>query len=443
MYKLVSDDKAQVYLFPQGAIVHMFRAMAGNRPCISRSGLGTFVDPRQDGGKANSITHDDLVSVIEIDGEEYLHFKPVPIDVALIRGTTADENGNITNERELTDLETLALAEAARNNGGIVIAQVQFLAKAGSLSPRSVAVPGVMVDYVVVAKPENHPQTMGHTPDNPAFSNEMRVPPAHVEPLPLDLRKVIARRSAMELVPDAVVNLGVGMSDTVGPVAGEEGVSDMMTLTVEAGVFGGVPQSGLDFGASLNCEAIIDHPAMFDFYQGGGLDLAIVSFGQIDRCGNVNVSRLGPRINGMGGFIDITQNSKKVVFMGFFMNDAKETIENGRLVIHEEGKVQKLVEAVDQITFSGSLASAAGKPIVYVTERAVFELEDGELTVIEIAPGIDLQRDVLDQMGFLPRVSPDLREMPEAILRETWGELREIILNREAAGSDAKTPVTA
>jgi propionate CoA-transferase len=430
MGDLVLENKIEAYLLPQGVMAHLWRHIAGKKPgVISKVGLGTFVDPRIEGAKANSATTEDLVKLIELEGEEWLMYRTFPVDVAVIRATTADERGNLTLEREAIFLEQLSMAQAARNSGGIVIAQVEYLAKQGTLHPQAVKIPGDLVDYVVVAKPENHTQTMA-TYFNPALSGDLKMPLGGIKPMPLDPRKVIARRAAMELVPGGVVNLGIGMPEGVSSVAAEEDVSDLMTLTTELGTYGGVPASGGDFATAYNAEAIIDHGYQFDFYDGGGLDVCFLGLAQTDHEGNLNVSKFGRKVVGPGGFINISQNARKVVFCGTFTNGSKVEIVDGRLHILQEGSRQKFVDRVDQITFSGRYAQEVGKPVLYVTERCVFELIDGEITLTEIAPGINIQRDIFSAMEFTPKVSPDLKEMPTELFKEQWGGLRDTLLGR-------------
>lgn len=427
MARFIAEGKVEAYLFPQGAIAQIWRSTAGRKPgLITKIGLKTYVDPRVQGAKANAKTTEDLIDVIEIDGEEWLHYHNFPANVAIIRGSTADVHGNLTTEREIANFEILSVATAVKNNGGIVIAQVEHIAEAHSLDPKQVKVPGVLVDYIIVSKPENHYQTMKRY-YHPAFSGEMKVPTESIPKMPLNARKIIARRAAKELEPDAVVNLGVGMPDGVSSVAAEEGVSDEFTLTVEFGIFGGVPASGYDFGSSFNAEAYIDHASMFDFYDGGGLDATFLGFAQLDRYGNVNVSQLGSKVIGPGGFINISQSSKKVVFMGTFTNGLKVEVENNELTIIDHGETRKIINDVEQITFSGKFATENNLPVLYVTERAVFDVENGQLRLIEIAPGIDLERDVLRWMDFTPIISDDLQVMDPAIFSEEWKGLKKII----------------
>src|SRR5699024_3634114 len=391
MAKFISEGKVEAYLFPQGTIAQIWRSTAGNKPgLITKIGLNTYVDPRLQGAKANTNTTEDLIDVIEINGEEWLHYHNFPVDVAIIRASTADVNGNLTTEREIANFEILPVAIAAKNNGGIVIAQVENIAEANFLDPKQVKVPGVLVDYIVVAKSENHYQTMKRY-YHPALSGELKVPTEAIPKMPLNARKIIARRAAMELEPDSIVNLGIGMPDGVSSVAAEEGVSDAFTLTVEFGIFGGIPASGYDFGSSFNAEAYIDHASMFDYYDGGGLDATFLGFAQLDQYGNVNVSQLGTKVIGPGGFINISQSSKKVVFMGTFTNGLKVKVENSALTIVDHGENRKIMNDVEQITFSGKFATENDLPVLYVTERAVFDVEKGRLRLIEIAPGIDLE----------------------------------------------------
>lgn len=425
MGKLISENKIEAYLLPQGVLATLWRQIAGRKPgVITKVGIGTYVDPRNDGGKVSALTTEDLVKVIELEGEEWLLYKSFPVDVAVIRATTADEKGNLTVEEESMLAEALPMAQAAKNSGGIVIAQVKYLAKANTLHPKDVKVPGVLVDYIVVAQAENHMQTMG-TLYNPGLAGHIQVPLASLPPMPFGDRKIIARRAAMELAPNTIVNLGIGVPDGVASVAAEEGVADLFTLTTELGTYGGVPAAGADFGSAYNAEAIIEHEAQFDFYDGGGLDMAFLGLAQADRQGNLNVSKFGTRVVGPGGFINISQGAKKVVFCGTLTNGAEMDFSDGRVRIVTEGTTKKFIHNVDQITFSAKFAQEAGTSVLYVTERAVFALENGFLTLTEIAPGIDLERDIFSAMGFMPNISPTLKQMDARLFHETWGGLQE------------------
>ncbi len=414
--RMVAENQVQAYCFPQGAISHLFRAIAGGQPgVVTHVGLGTFVDPRAEGGKCNAVTREDLVQLVELGGREYLFYPAFPVDVAIIRGTTADERGNITMEQEGVTLEALAAAMAAHNCGGIVLAQVKRVAKAGTLDARQVTIPGILVDAIVV----DESQTMSaFTPYNAAYAHEVKVPVTAFEPLPLDARKVIARRAALELWPDAVVNLGFGIADGIAAVAAEERIFAHFTLTIEQGAIGGIPASGGDFGLATNAEALMDAPYQFDFYNGGGVDITFLSFAQVDARGNVNVSRFAGRLIGPGGFINVSQNAKKAVFCGTFTAGGLAVdVAEGHVRISKEGQIRKLVQQVDQITFSGEYAQKGGKPVLYITERAVLRLTDRGLELIEIAPGIDLEQGVLGQMGFRPVIAPDLALMDARIFQ--------------------------
>jgi len=428
---LAVAGEIEAYNLPQGVITHLFRDIAAGKPgTLSRIGLGTFVDPRHGGGKINAVTRDDLVRVMEIDGEEVLFYKAFPVNVGIIRATTADPDGNLTMEREALTLEALAIAMAAHNSGGVVIAQVERLAERGSLNPRQVKVPGVLVDCVVVAeRPEHHMQTFA-TQYSAAFAGELRVPMHTLAPMPMSARKVIARRAALELKRNAIVNLGIGMPEGVADVVAEEKVFDLLTLTAEPGVIGGIPASGLNFGAAVNTQAVIDQPSQFDFYDGGGLDVAILGLAQADAEGNLNVSKFGSRLAGAGGFINISQSAREVVFVGTFTTgDLQVSVAGGRVQIDSEGTSTKFVRAVEHRTFSGARARAQGQRVLYVTERCVFRLAaSGGLELIEIAPGIDLQRQILALMDFAPQVSPDLRLMDAALFDDAPMNLRERML---------------
>jgi len=417
--RFVIDNKIKAHNLPQGVLSQMFRDIAARKPrTITTVGLKTFVDPRLEGGKVNAITTDSIVDLIAFDGREYLAYKTFPIDVAILRGTTADEDGNITMEREALTLESLAQAMAVKSSSGIVMVQVERVVQRGTLNPKHVVIPGVLVDVVVVADQARHWQTFAEV-YNPSFSGETKVPMATVPPLPMSARKIIARRAAFELRPGDTVNLGIGMPEGIANVANEEGVLAMVTLTAEPGVIGGMPAGGLNFGAAYNPQAIIDQPSQFDFYHGGGLDVAFLGLAQVDRFGNLNVSKFGPKLSGAGGFIDITQNAKKVVFAGTFMAGGIDVaIHDGQLMIRQEGRAMKFVQDVEQVTFSGIYAVERRQPVLYITERCVFELTPSGLELVEVAPGIDMEKDILCQMAFRPMVGNDVKLMDDRIFRD-------------------------
>ncbi|MFV0414852.1 MAG: acyl CoA:acetate/3-ketoacid CoA transferase [Chthoniobacterales bacterium] len=410
MGKLAIENKIEAWNFPQGVICHLFRDIAaGNPGTLTRIGLDTFVDPIHEGGKINSQTTEDLVERVEISGRPWLLYRAFPVQVGLIRATAADPRGNLSMGEEVISGEVLAIAQAVRNSGGIVIAQVRHLLNE-AIPPHQVEVPNILVDRIVHIEDDEHDQTFA-TKLNPAFVSPPDSTQQAFSPLPPGPRRIIASRAAEELQPGDIANLGIGMPEGVGAIAAERGFLDRLTLTIESGPIGGVPAGGLDFGASFHPDAIVDQPAQFDFYNGGGLDFAALGAAQIDQRGNVNVSRFGNRLAGAGGFINITQTAKRIVFCGTFTTGGLETVfENGQLRILKEGKNKKFVEAVQQITFSGPLAVESKCPVLFVTERAVFRLVPDGLELIEIAPGIDLESQVLALMDFRPILS-DVRPM--------------------------------
>ncbi|MBK0399361.1 acyl CoA:acetate/3-ketoacid CoA transferase [Limibaculum sp. M0105] len=440
--KLAIEGKIQGWNLPQGVISQLYREIAAGRPgAISKIGLETFVDPRLGGGRINEQSRDVVVELIRIGGDDWLFYRRQKLDVALLRGTTADETGNVTMEREALILDNLAQAMAVRNSGGLVIVQVERIAASHTLNPRDVVIPGTLVDAVVVARPENHLQTYA-TAYSHYFSGRFRAPANAVKSMPLDARKVIARRCAFELPVNGVVNLGIGMPEGVAAVAGEEGLTQHMTLTAEPGVVGGQPASGLDFGAAINTDAIIAQNAQFDFYDGGGLDMACLGLAEADATGNVNVSRFGPKLAGAGGFINISQSAKRVVFAGTFTAGGLDVaIEDGQLAIRTEGRAQKFREAVEQITFSGSRAARLGQPVLYVTERCVFELAPDGLRLAEVAPGVDIERDILAQMAFQP-VIDEIITMDARIFHDQPMGLKTDLLHLDLADRIALDPAT-
>ncbi len=376
MAKLAIENKIEAYNFPQGVITHLYRDIAAKKPgTITHVGLSTFVDPRISGGKINDVAKEDMVSLIFLDGKEWLYYKAFPIDVAFIRGTSADVQGNISFEKEAGSLEMLSIAQAAANSGGIVIAQVERIAERKTLNPWMVKVPGILVDYVVLAKEENHWQTFDEK-YNPSLSGELKIPEDFIPKMALDERKIIALRAFKEINDGDIVNLGIGLPEGISLVANEQGLLSKLNLTVEAGIIGGIPTGGLSFGAAYNPESIINQPSQFDFYDGGGLDITFLGMAQVDKNGNVNVSKFVKKLPGCGGFINISQNTKKVVFCGTFTSSGlKVKIENKKLKILNEGLHKKFIDSVEQITFSGQYAIEKNHTILYVTERCVFELK--------------------------------------------------------------------
>ena len=413
---LAGDEQIEAYCLPQGVISHLFRAIAAGRPgVITHVGLGTFVDPRLEGGRLNRRARDSLVEVLNLAGRDWLFYPCWPIHAALIRGSVADERGNLTMEHEGLYAETLSAAQAAKNSGGVVIAQVKQLAAAGSLDPRRVKVPGVLVDAVVVHPAQRLSVAVA---DDPALYGALRLPEHAMAALPLTERKVIARRAARELRRGDIVNLGFGMPDGVAAVLAEEGLASAVTFTVEQGHVGGIPATGSDFGLARNQQAMVDAGYQFDWYDGGGLDVAILSFAQVDADGNVNVSKFGGRIAGVGGFINIAQGARRLVFVG--------TLTVGRLgadfgeqgiTIREDSGQPKFVSRVEQVSFSAAFARQQSQAVTYVTERAVFALAESGIVLTEVAPGVDLERDVLARLGFRPAISASLRQMDRRLFR--------------------------
>jgi propionate CoA-transferase len=414
MSQLVVDEEIEGYNLPQGVLAMLMRDIAAHRPgLLTTIGLDTFIDPRLGGGRLNQRSQERLVELVNFQGREMLFYKAFPIDVAIVRGTTADEDGNISVEEEALDLHMLDAALAAHNSGGIVIAQVKRLARKGSLNPRMVRVPSHMVGAVVV---DQHQWQTADEEYNPGLCGSLKVPLDSIPPLEYGLRKFVARRAALELRPGTLVNLGIGIADGIANVAAEEEIINDLTFSIEMGVFGGVPTKGVIFGAAWNPECLISMPSMFDFYHGGGLDIAFLGMGEADATGNVNVSWLGNRITGSGGFIDISQSARTVVFCGSFLNgETLLEVKDGKLKILKDGTTKKFRQQVKQVSFSSRFASGTGQHVLYVTERAVFRLENRKLMLTEIAPGLDLRQDVLAQMEFIPEIAPDLKTIDSAI----------------------------
>jgi propionate CoA-transferase len=409
------QDTVEAYTLPQGALSELMREMAAGRPGLfSQVGLHTFVDPRMGGGRQSKCAKEDLVELVTIAGKEWIFYKPYKVDITFLRGTTADEDGNVTMEREAIFGEMLSMAQATHRNGGIVIVQVARLAQRGTLPAKQVKIPGMLVDLVVVDPMQRQTYAMDYSP---AYAGEIKVPMDEIIPLPLDPRKVIARRAAMELAPGSICNLGSGVSTGIATIAAEEGIVDKIVLTNEQGLIGGVPSS--DAGAAVNYTSMIDQPYQFDFYDGGGLDLAFLSFAEVDAAGNVNVSRFNGRIIGVGGFINISQCAKKVIFSGTFTAGKLEmSWPDGKTVIAKEGKFKKFPVAVEQISYNGAFARERGQEALYITERAVFRRNEKGLELIEIAPGIDLDRDVLAQMDFIPAIAKDMKLMDDRLFQD-------------------------
>ena len=428
--KLAQENKIFGYNLPQGVICQLYRTRASGQPGLfSKIGLHTFVDPRLEGGRVNEITTKDIVNLVNIDGEEWLFYKVGSVDVAFIRGTTADPSGNITMEKEPLTLDNLAQAMAVKNSNGIVIAQVERIAEQSSLRSREVKIPGILVDCIVVASdPEEHMMNCG-TQYDPALAGRIRIPLDSLEPMPLDARKIIARRAAFELPPNGIINLGVGVPEGVASVANEEKITQYITLTSEAGTIGGVLASGSSFGAGVNVDAVIDQNQQFDFYDGGGLDMACLGMAECDQLGNVNVSRFGTRLIGCGGFINISQNARCMVYAGTFTaGGLKIAVEDGKVRILQEGKVRKFVKEVSQVSFSGDFSVTRMQPVYYVTERCVFRRGLRGLVLTEVAPGIDIERDILAHMDFVPKIREPVT-MDSRIFRDEPMNLETDLLN--------------
>lgn len=409
--QLALNDEIEAYNFPQGVICHLYRDIAAMRPgCLTEVGFGTFIDPEHGGGRLNARSTDPLIDRVTIRGRTYLLYHAFPIHVGLIRATAADVYGNLLMDDEAVIGDVLPIAQAAHNHNGLVIAQVRRVLDRPA-PPQQVRVPGRLVTHIVVADEADHWQTFGE-PFNATFCSPAAThvtnptPTARLEHVSIDARRIIAARACDELESGAIANLGIGLPEGIARIAAERGLLADVTLTVESGPIGGEPAGGLSFGASSYPQAIIDQPAQFDFYDGGGLDFAALGAAQVDERGNVNVSRFGNRFAGVGGFVNISQSARKLVFCGTFTTDGLEVVfENGQVRIVREGRVAKFVRKVEQVSFSGPVGAEMGRETLYVTERAVFRLQGKGLELIEVAPGIDVQRDVLDRMEFRPIIT--------------------------------------
>ena len=407
---MAEKNQIEAYNFPMGIMSQLYRAAAAHQPgVLSSIGIGTYVDPRNQGSRLNDAAKDDPVQLVEINGKEYLFYPALLPDVAFIRATTADTEGYASMEDEVLYLDALAMAQAVHNNGGIVMMQVQRIVKAGTLHPRQVKIPGYMVDIMVVVP--DQPQ-LYESPVNRFISGDFTMDAGEPMHFPLNQRKLVARRALFEVKKGSVGNVGVGIADGIGIIAREEGVENDFVLTVETGPIGGVSAQGIAFGANVNTRAMLDMPSQFDFYHGGGLDVCYLSFAEVDEQGNVNVHKFNGKIVGTGGFIDISANAKKVAFCGTLTAGSLKTqIKDEKLEISQEGRFKKFVKFLPEVTFSAKAALEKNQEILYITERAVFKLEKDGLLLIEVAPGVDLQKDILEQMEFKPRISPDLKEM--------------------------------
>ena len=419
--QLAIDNKIECYNLPQGTIAAMMRATITGMPGeLTKVGLNTYIDPRLEGGRFNRCTTKDIVEVEHFRGDEWLFYPAPKLDIGLIRGTIADTNGNLCLKDEICPLDIALVARAVRACGGKVIAQVKYVVEAGTLPAAQVDVPGIFVDAVVVCQnpEENHKQTAATYYDE-TLTGRLSVPVASMERTPLNMKKVMARRAAMELKANSVINLGIGTPEMISPVVAEEGLLDKVTMTTENGGVGGIPLGGKDFGAARNMQAAVPTLDQFDFYTGGGLDVAFLGLAEADKEGNINVSKFGDGLTGCGGFINIITGTKKIIYMGTFTaGGLKCKAGNGKLEIIQEGKVKKFRQRVGQVSFSGKYATHTGQDVLYITERAVFKLIEGGLELIELAPGVDLQKDILDQMEFKPAVSPNLKAMEACIFNE-------------------------
>lgn len=432
MIEYCRELKAEFYNFPQGVLIQMMRAITMGQPgVITKIGLGTYMDPRVDCGQMNAISKQQKIELLTIDNEEYLLYKrPEKVGVSVVRGTYMDEDGNISIDNEAYKTSFMMAAACAKATGGIVIAQVEHIVKRGTLHPKRIEIPGFLVDYAYVADPYYHMQT-GDTQYSPCFAGDIKIPMEAIPPIPMNEKKVMCRRAAMEIGKGHIVNLGVGTPEFISNVCAEEGCIDEFLLTSECGSIGGVPGHAHDFGAAYNAQATIESEDMMCIYDGGILNEGFLGFIQVGPNGNVNSSNRKGLGVGIGGFMNVAGGASKVCFIssltaGTKGNQPVYEFGDGKMKIVKEGNIKKFVNMIDQISFNGSETLKLGKEILYITDRCVFELRKEGLTLIEIAPGIDLQKDILDQMEFTPIIAPDLKEMPAEIFNENWGGLKEL-----------------
>jgi len=421
--KMILEGAIEAYNLPQGTLVQLLRDIAAGRPgVITHIGLNTFVDPAIGGGRLNDRTPPALIERVELGGKNWLWYKAFPVHIGLIRGTAADPFGNIVMNKEAIFGEMLPISQAVHNCGGIVIAQVGELLKEPA-DPHLVRVPGILVDKIVLAEPHQHKQTFTKH-YHPAYCCSKPADKTGVEDwetLPMNAARIIASRACDEIPPGAIVNIGIGIPESIAKIAAERGLIDNFTMTVESGTVGGIPAGGLDFGAAIYPQAVVDQPAQFDFYDGRGLDFSALGAAQIDASGNVNVSKYGNKLSGVGGFINVSQTAKRLVFCGTFTADGiKIAVKNGKVCILSEGRIRKFIKSVEQICFSADYARRIDQEVLYVTERAVFKLAKDGIELIEVAPGIDVQKQILDMMDFKPIIR-QIRPMAEYIFKPNEG----------------------
>ena len=435
MMELIANDKVEAFCMPLGVLAHLHNCVSRREPgLITKTGLGTFIDPRYEGGKMNEKTkalNEELISVVEIDNEEYLKYDYTKMDYLIIRGTYADENGNISTVDEACVQEVLPAVLATKKFGGKVIVQARQKVMKETIPAKEVTIPGVFVDYVVISEnpEENHRQSSGWFQDD-TYSGQRKAAVTELDIIPLNERKVIGRRAMMELLPNSVINVGTGIpNDSVGPILAEEGMMDDIMVTVESGIYGGVPAGGMDFGISQNAVALISVTDQFDYYDGAGVDFTFMGCGELDEAGNVNATKMGKIAPGSGGFVNITSAAKNVIFCSTFMGKGLKVgfDEKTGVKILQEGQVSKVVKEVLQVSFNGKLANQRGQKVYYVTERCVFKINEDGPEIIEVAKGIDLQTDILDKMEFTPKISDNLREISTDIYKDARMGLKDFV----------------